>query len=130
MTGVQTCALPICGGQALNFGLNSLDTFSWVGAFSAAPNTKSPAALIKDDAAAAKKLRLLYVSCGDKDSLFKISQGVQKMLAEKKVPHVYNVIPGGQHNFKAWNSDLYHLAQLLFREMEQVKERSTKKGDQ
>jgi enterochelin esterase-like enzyme len=122
--------LSMGGGQALNFGLNNLDTFSWVGAFSAAPNTKSPAALIKDDAAAAKKLRLLYVSCGDKDSLFKISQGVQKMLAEKKVPHVYNVIPGGQHNFKAWNSDLYHLAQLLFREMEQAKERSTKKGDE
>jgi len=113
--------LSMGGGQSLNFGLNNPDTFAWVGAFSAAPNTKPPSALLKDDAAAAKKLRLLYVSCGDKDSLFRISQGVQKMLAEKKVPHLYNVIPGGQHNFKAWNSDLYHFAQLLFRESEQEK---------
>jgi enterochelin esterase-like enzyme len=122
--------LSMGGGQALNFGLNNLDTFAWVGAFSAAPNTMPPAALIKDHAAAAKKLRLLYVSCGDKDSLFKISQGVHSMLKEKKVPHFYNVVVGGQHNFKAWNSDLYHFAQLLFRETQQGKETSTKEGDE
>jgi len=25
-----------------------------------------------------------------------------------------HVIPGGQHDFKVWKSDLYHFAQLLF----------------
>src|SRR5262245_27059977 len=113
--------LSMGGGQALNFGLNNLDTFAWVGGFSSAPNTKSPANLIKDHAEAAKKLRLLYVACGDKDSLFRISQGVHTMLEEKKVPHVYRVIPGGQHDFKVWKSDLYHFAQLLFREKEEEK---------
>src|SRR5262249_55055527 len=83
------------GGQSLNFGLNNLDTFAWVAGFSSAPNTKRPADLIKDHAAAAKKLRLLYVACGDKDRLLNVSEGVHKMLDEKKVPHVYNVIPGG-----------------------------------
>src|SRR5262245_17549626 len=58
--------LSMGGGQSLNFGLNNLDTFAWVGGFSSAPNTRSPATLIKDHAEAAKKLRLLYVSCGDK----------------------------------------------------------------
>ena len=81
--------LSMGGGQSLNFGLNNLDTFAWVGGFSSAPNTKPPADLIKDHAEAAKKLRLLYVACGDKDGLFRISQGVHKMLDEKKVPHVY-----------------------------------------
>ena len=38
------------------------------------------------------------------------------MLDEKRVPHVYRVIPGGRHDFKVWKSDLYHFAQLLFRE--------------
>ena len=103
--------LSMGGGQSLNFGLNNLDTFAWVGGFSSAPNTKRPADLIKDHAEAAKKLRLLYVACGDKDGLFRISQGVHKMLDEKKVPHVYNVIPGGRHDFKVWKSDLYHFAQ-------------------
>jgi len=58
--------LSMGGGQALNFGLGNLDTFAWVGGFSSAPNTKKPEDLIKDHAEAAKKLRLLYVACGDK----------------------------------------------------------------
>jgi enterochelin esterase-like enzyme len=122
--------LSMGGGQALNFGLNNLDTFAWVGGFSSAPNTRPSVALIKDHAAAARKLRLLYVGCGDKDFLFKISQGVHKMLEEKKVPHVYNVIPGGQHNFRVWKNDLYHFAQRLFREPEkQNKAPDTKKDE-
>src|SRR3954467_5182811 len=108
--------LSMGGGQALNFGLGNLDTFAWVGGFSSAPNTKRPADLLKDPAEAAKKLRLLYVACGDKDGLARISEGVHRMLDEKKVPHVYRVIPGGQHDFKVWKSDLYHFAQLVFRE--------------
>ena len=85
--------LSMGGGQSLNFGLGNLDTFAWVGGFSSAPNTKRPADLIKDHAEAAKKLRLLYVACGDKDGLLRISEGVHKMLDEKKVPHVYRRDP-------------------------------------
>lgn len=108
--------LSMGGGQALNFGLNNLDTFAWVGGFSSAPNTKPPADLIRDAAEATQKLRLLYVACGDQDGLFRISQGVHNMLDEKQVPHQYNVISGGRHDFKVWKSDLYHFAQLVFRE--------------
>lgn len=128
--------LSMGGGQALNFGLGNLDTFAWVGGFSSAPNTRRPTDLIKDQAEAAKKLRLLYVSCGDEDRLLRISQGVHAMLDEKNVPHVYRVIPGGQHDFKVWKSDLYHFAQLLFRKQEQEKklgvsssEKKDKSGD-
>ena len=121
--------LSMGGGQSLNFGLNNLDTFAWVGGFSSAPNTRRPADLIKDHAEAAKKLRLLYVACGDKDGLFRISQGVHKMLDEKKVPHVYRVIPGGGHDFKVWKSDLYHFARLIFQEPGQEKKAPEKKAD-
>lgn len=113
--------LSMGGGQALNFGLANLDTFAWVGGFSSAPNTRSSANLIKDHGEAAKKLRLLYVACGDKDGLFRTSERVHNMLEEKKVPHVYRVIPGGRHDFKVWKSDLYHFAHLLFREPEKRK---------
>lgn len=117
--------LSMGGGQALNFGLNNLETFGWVGAFSAAPNTRQPADLIQSQSQtkAARQLKLLYVSCGDADGLLRISQGVHAMLDEKKVPHLYNVIPGGRHDFKVWKSDLYHFAQLIFRESETAKEK-------
>ena len=110
--------LSMGGGQSLNFGLGNPDTFAWVGGFSSAPNTRRPADLIKDHAEASKKFKLLYVACGDKDGLFRISEVVHKMLDEKKVPHEYRVIPGGGHDFQVWKSDLYHFAQLVFRASE------------
>ncbi len=106
--------LSMGGGQALNFGLGHLDTFAWVGGFSSAPNTRPPAELIQDHEKAAATLRLLYVSCGDKDGLFRISQGVHRMLEEKKVPHVYRLIPNGGHDFRVWKDDLYQIAQRIF----------------
>jgi enterochelin esterase-like enzyme len=107
--------LSMGGGQTLNFGLAHIDTFAWIGGFSSAPNTKRPGDLI-GDLEAAKNLKLLYVACGDKDGLLRVSEGVHKMLDENKVPHVYNVIPGGAHDFKVWKNDLYLFAQRLFRE--------------
>jgi enterochelin esterase-like enzyme len=108
--------LSMGGGQSLNFGLNYLDMFAWVGGFSSAPNTKQPTSLIKDHAEAAKKLRLLWVSCGDQDGLIKISLNVHNMLEEKKVAHIYSVVPGGKHDFKQWKNDLYHFSQLIFQD--------------
>jgi len=108
--------LSMGGGQSLNFGLANLGTFAWVGGFSSAPNTRPPAELIADPADARKKLKLLYVACGDQDRLSRISQGVHEMLDKNQVPHVYHVIPGGGHDFKVWKSDLYRIAQRLFRE--------------
>jgi enterochelin esterase-like enzyme len=121
--------LSMGGGQALNFGLGNLDTFAWVGGFSSAPNTRPPADLIKDHAEAAKRLRLLYVACGDQDRLFRISEGVRAMLDEKKVPHVYRVIPGGGHDFRVWRSDLHTFARLIFRDPGQEAKPAAKTDD-
>src|SRR5262245_36954839 len=106
--------LSMGGGQSLNFGLKNLDTFAWVGGFSSAPNTKPAGELIKDPADAAKKLRLLWVSCGDKDGLMRISKTFHDALDEKKVLHVWHVDTGG-HDFRVWKTDLYLLAPRLFR---------------
>jgi enterochelin esterase-like enzyme len=107
--------LSMGGGQALNFGLGNLDTFAWVGGFSSAPNTMPPAQLVRDPAAARQKLKLLWVSCGDQDSLFNISEGVHNYLVEQKVPHIWHVDLGGGHTFPVWKNNLYHLSTLLFR---------------
>lgn len=106
--------LSMGGGQSLNFGLANLDSFAWVGGFSSAPNTKQPPQLAPDPAAARVKLKLLWVSCGDQDSLFNISEGVHKYLADQNVPHVWHIDVGGAHTFPVWKNDLYHFATLLF----------------
>ncbi len=106
--------LSMGGGQSLNFGLGNLDVFAWVGAFSAAPNTKPPADLVPDPARAARMLKLLWISCGDKDGLISISQRTRAYLKEKNVPHLWHVEPGG-HDFKVWRDDLYQFAQRIFR---------------
>jgi enterochelin esterase-like enzyme len=108
--------LSMGGGQSLNFGLNNLKTFAWVGGFSSAPNTKKVDDLVKDPADASKTLKLLWVSCGDKDRLMRISRDFHEALEKKKVPHVWHVHSGGGHDFRVWKTDLYHFAPLLFRE--------------
>jgi len=105
--------LSMGGGQSLNFGLNNVDTFAWVGGFSSAPNTKAPAELAPD-AAKARQLELLWVSCGNEDGLFNISAGVHDYLAAQNVPHKW-YIDAGAHTFPVWKNDLHHFASLLFR---------------
>ena len=106
--------LSMGGGQTFNFGLTHLDHFAWIGAFSAAPNTKPPAELVPNPAAVRKQLKLLYISCGNKDGLINISQAMHRYLKEHDVPHVWNVDDFG-HDPSHWASNLYHFAQRLFR---------------
>lgn len=106
--------LSMGGGQTLNFGLGHLDTFAWVGAFSSAPNTRPPAELVPDPAAAKEKLKLLVLTCGNKDGLFNISKGVHSYLKEKDVPHVWHV-DGQGHDPTHWANALHYFSQKIFR---------------
>ena len=106
--------LSMGGGQSLNFGLGNLDTFAWVGGFSSAPNTKPPADLMPDPEKAKAQLKLLYVSCGNKDGLIRISQGVHAYLKEKNVPHLWHVDEHA-HDFEHWKKALYQFSQLIFK---------------
>jgi enterochelin esterase-like enzyme len=107
--------LSMGGGQSLNFGLGNLNTFAWVGGFSSAPNTKTPQELFLNIDNAKKKLKLLWISCGDKDGLITYSKRTHNYLETNKVPHIYQVIPDGYHDFKVWNQNLYQFSQLLFK---------------
>ena len=106
--------LSMGGGQSLNFGLGHLDTFAWVGAFSAAPNTRPPEQLAPDPAAATRQLKLLWLSCGNRDGLIRISQGVHAYLKEKNVPHVWHV-DGNAHDATHWKNNLYLFSQRIFK---------------
>jgi enterochelin esterase-like enzyme len=94
--------------------LGNLDTFAWIGGFSSAPNTKAPELLVPNPAETAKKLKLLWISCGDQDGLISISQGLHKYLKDNNVPHIWNVEPG-KHDFQVWKNDLYSFSQLIFK---------------
>lgn len=106
--------LSIGGGQSLNFGLGHLDQFAWIGAFSPAPNTKPPEQLLPVPEEAIKKLKVLWISCGDKDGLITISQRTHNYLSKNNVPHIYYIEPG-VHEFKVWKNSLYLFSQLLFK---------------
>jgi enterochelin esterase-like enzyme len=106
--------LSMGGGQALNIGLSNLDAFAWVGGFSSAPNTNPPEQLVPDPEKAKEQLKLLYVSCGNKDGLMRVSQGVHAYLKEKNVPHIWHV-DDHAHDFQHWKKGLYNFAQLIFK---------------
>ncbi len=110
--------LSMGGGQSLNFGLGNLDKFAWVGAFSAAPNTKKPEELVPNPEEAKKKLKLLWISCGDNDWLIENSRRTHEYLAKNNVPHIYYIEPG-VHDFKVWKNGLYMFSQFLFKPVDQ-----------
>jgi enterochelin esterase-like enzyme len=106
--------LSMGGGQSLNFGLGNLDKFAWIGGFSSAPNTKLPAELVPDPEETKKKLKLLWMSCGDKDGLITFSKRTHDFLITNNVPHIY-FVDHGYHDFIVWKNSLYMFSQLLFK---------------
>ncbi len=112
--GRAIAGLSMGGGQTLNFGLGHLDTFAWIGAFSPAPNTKPDAALLRDPDDVRSRVKLLYLSCGNKDGLMNISRRVLALLDRNQIPRLWNVDDFG-HDPDHWGSNLYHFAQRIFR---------------
>src|SRR5207237_5896410 len=85
--------LSMGGGQSLNFGLGNLDKFAWIGGFSSAPNTKTPEQLVPNPEAAKQKLKLLWISCGDKDGLLRFSQRTHAYLVQHNIATIYYIYP-------------------------------------
>ena len=109
--------LSMGGGQSLNFGLGNLDTFAWVGGFSSAPNTKIPQELMPKPEEAKAKLKLLWISCGDKDGLMNFSKRTHDYMKANEVPHIF-YIDHGYNDFKVWKNGLYMYSQLLFKHVD------------
>ena len=109
-----SAGLSMGGGQSLNFGLGNLDKFAWVGGFSSAPNTKLPQELMPKPQEAKAKLKLLWISCGDKDGLMSFSKRTHDYMKVNGVPHIFYV-DHGYHDFKVWKNSLYMYSQLIFK---------------
>jgi enterochelin esterase-like enzyme len=106
--------LSMGGGQALNYGLGHLDTFAWVGGFSSAPSRRPLNELIPAPETLNEKLKLLYLSCGNKDGLFAGPQRLHQYLRDHHVAHIWNVDEFG-HDAPSWADNLHFFAQKLWR---------------
>ena len=106
--------LSMGGGQTLNIGLVHPETFAWVGGFSSAPDTKQPPSTLVPDPSVPKQLKLIWLGCGNRDGLIRISQGVHNYLKENGVPHIWHV-DGNAHDNTEWDNNLYLFSQRIFK---------------
>ncbi len=104
--------LSMGGGQSLDFSFAHMDVFGSVGAFSAAPNAYAPEKLLPNPSAA-RSMKLIYISAGNKDGLFGISQRTHQYLKKNDVPHLWNVDEHG-HDRDTWSHNLYEFLQKVF----------------
>jgi enterochelin esterase-like enzyme len=107
--------LSMGGAESLLTGLNHLDEFAWIGAFSSGGLGKD---FSKDfpglDAGANKQIRLLWVACGTEDGLIKINRQFRDWLKEKGINHT-DIETLGVHSWMVWRRNLANFAPLLFR---------------
>jgi enterochelin esterase-like enzyme len=107
--------LSMGGAESLLTGLNTLNMFAWIGAFSSAAikpdfDKEFPAL----DARANAQLRLLWIACGTGDDLIGNNRAFRAWLASKNIRHADIETPG-EHTWLVWRRNLTEFAQLLFR---------------
>jgi|SRR5579864_1856560 len=107
--------LSMGGSESLLTGLNTLNEFAWIGAFSSG---ELPEEFEKDfpglDSQANKQLRLLWIACGTDDLLIELNRNLRRWLASKGVRHVDIETPGA-HTWMVWRRNLAAFTALLFR---------------
>jgi enterochelin esterase-like enzyme len=107
--------LSMGGSESLLTGLNSLDKFAWIGAFSSGG---IPDEFERDfpglDAKANQQIRLLWIACGTEDRLITVNRNLREWLKSKSIQHTDIETPG-MHTWMVWRRNLAEFAPLLFR---------------
>jgi len=108
--------LSMGGAETLLAGLNHLDKFAYVGAFSSGGLSSDFASAFPELTAekANSMLRHLWVSCGTEDGLIKPNRALVTWLKGKDI-HVDAVETPGQHTWMVWRRNLIAFGQTLFR---------------
>jgi enterochelin esterase-like enzyme len=106
--------LSMGGSESLLTGLNNVDKFAWIGAFSSGG---LPEEFEKDfpglDAKANQQLKLLWIACGVDDHLIDLNRRLRAWLEAKGV-HKVDVETPGAHTWMVWRRNLAAFAPLLF----------------
>ena len=107
--------LSMGGSESLLTGLNNLDKFAWIGAFSSGG---IPNEFEKDfpglDVKANRQIRLLWIACGTEDRLITVNRNLREWLKSKGIQHTDIETPG-MHTWMVWRRNLAEFAPLLFR---------------
>jgi enterochelin esterase-like enzyme len=110
--------LSMGGNQTLVIGLNHLDLFHYVGAFSpvimnanAEEDFKN---LLADAAGANKKLKVFNIYIGKEDTLYKSNVSFHQLLDQHQIKHVFTETEGA-HVWWNWRDYLVDYAPRLFR---------------
>ncbi len=114
-TNTAIAGLSMGGGESLYVGLNHLNRFAWIGAFSAGP----PPDLDHDFPQLNKKsnseIRLLWVACGEQDPLVgQFNRNLRGWLRARGVRFTEIETPG-MHTWMVWRDNLATFLPLLFR---------------
>src|SRR5260221_5299497 len=107
--------LSMGGSESLLTGLNTLDEFAWIGAFSSGGITEQfdiefPAV----DSKSGQQLHLLWIACGTEDRLIDVNRKLRAWLASKNIKHPDIETPGA-HTWMVWRRNLTEFSSLLFR---------------
>jgi enterochelin esterase family protein len=107
--------LSMGGSESLLTGLNHVDKFAWVGAFSSGG---LPEEFDKDfpglDAKANQQLKLVWIACGVDDRLIELNRNLRTWLAGKGI-HKVDIETPGMHTWMVWRRNLAAFSALLFR---------------
>jgi enterochelin esterase family protein len=107
--------LSMGGTESLYTGLNALDRFAWIGAFSSGGlREEFEADFPRLDASANEKIRLLWIACGTEDRLIDVNRKIRTWLTTKGVRHAGIETPGA-HTWMVWRRNLVEFASQLFR---------------
>jgi enterochelin esterase family protein len=102
------------GAESLLTGLNTLDRFAWIGAFSSGGLTEDFKADFPGlDSKANSQLRLLWIACGTEDHLIDVNRKFRDWLKSKGIQHTDIETPGA-HTWMVWRRNLASFASLLF----------------
>ena len=136
--------LSMGGAESLYVGLNHLDKFAWIGAFSSAPMLFPPAASALAvtrasaapgtpatvqpmdpslfartfpalDATANSRLRMLWIVCGTTDGLIGVNRQFKDWLRSKRVEFTEEEVPDMGHVWPLWRQNLTDMVPKLFR---------------
>ncbi len=107
--------LSMGGSESLLTGLNRVDKFSWIGAFSAGGLSDNfDADFPQLNSSANSQLHLLWVACGTEDRLIGLNRNLVAWLKNKDI-NVTPIETPGMHTWMVWRRNLIAFAPLLFR---------------
>lgn len=106
--------LSMGGSESLLTGLNNLDKFGWIGAFSTGGITEEfDKEFPEVNPKSTENLHLLWIACGTDDRLIDINRKVRAWLASKNIKHVDIETPG-YHTWMVWRRNLTEFSSLIF----------------